>query len=421
MQKRVHTERGDMEKNYDKTQKEPQLVIPYGYMPYNQPEEDEIDLRELWRTLKKRKMTVIATTAIVFAIALAYIFLAKPLYEAKATLEIGKELAKNKDGVLVTKYFNNSRSLKEYLDVKYDTAGKYRDKNTTAYISNVSIPKKGGAASFITVTAIGGNNIDAVNMLKKPIDEIKTKHQAYFDTVVKMKKDAIDNLEHQISYYKNSLLPNLKENLKILQKSLKEINEKISFTTNVELKKIENKIAENNERLQKLQDRIKQKEIEILKKELLPASKMSTASEEDIIGKKIEIASLKSEIDSINNFIIPDLEKQKTRILQEIIPNLEAEKRRLLEEAIPQKKVDIKKLLAITIPQMRMEINQIRTSMEEPYLVMTHIVGKIYTHDDPVKPKKKLVLAVAIVTGLFLGIFLAFFLEFIARNENREQ
>ena len=44
---------------------------------------------------------------------------------------------------------------------------------------------------------------------------------------------------------------------------------------------------------------------------------------------------------------------------------------------------------------------------------MTHVIGSISISEDPIKPKKKLIVVVAFITGLMLSIFLAFFLEFI--------
>ena len=49
----------------------------------------------------------------------------------------------------------------------------------------------------------------------------------------------------------------------------------------------------------------------------------------------------------------------------------------------------------------------------------THIVGEIITNDYPIKPKKKLIVTVAFVTGLILSIFLVFFLEFIGKTEEK--
>ena len=43
----------------------------------------------------------------------------------------------------------------------------------------------------------------------------------------------------------------------------------------------------------------------------------------------------------------------------------------------------------------------------------TQIVGEIMTNDFPTKPKKKLIVAVAFVTGFIISIFLVFFIQFI--------
>ena len=45
----------------------------------------------------------------------------------------------------------------------------------------------------------------------------------------------------------------------------------------------------------------------------------------------------------------------------------------------------------------------------------------VATSDEPVKPKKLLVIAISLISGLFVGIFLAFFLEWFERAEKREK
>ena len=52
-------------------------------------EEDEIDLRELWKTLMKRKMLIAVVTVFITVAAIAYVLLKTPMYEAKALFEIG--------------------------------------------------------------------------------------------------------------------------------------------------------------------------------------------------------------------------------------------------------------------------------------------------------------------------------------------
>ena len=84
---------------------------------------------------------------------------------------------------------------------------------------------------------------------------------------------------------------------------------------------------------------------------------------------------------------------------------------------IPAKEAEIDKITSVTLPGIKRQIQAVKMTMKEPYLVQTHIVNKIYTHDKPIKPKKKLILVVAAITGLILGVFLVFFLEFLAKDD----
>ena len=51
-------------------------------------------------------------------------------------------------------------------------------------------------------------------------------------------------------------------------------------------------------------------------------------------------------------------------------------------------------------------------------IVMSHEIAPVSVGDAPIKPKKKLIVIVAFITGLMLSIFLAFFLEFIKGMKN---
>lgn len=49
------------------------------------------------------------------------------------------------------------------------------------------------------------------------------------------------------------------------------------------------------------------------------------------------------------------------------------------------------------------------------------MIGSINVTLDPIKPKKQLIVAVALISGLILGIFLAFFMEFIQNGKTRRE
>ncbi len=57
--------------------------------------------------------------------------------------------------------------------------------------------------------------------------------------------------------------------------------------------------------------------------------------------------------------------------------------------------------------------NDLELSISPLKMQKAAVIGKIEVLDKPIKPKKKLIVIVAFITGLMLSIFLAFFLEFL--------
>ncbi len=399
-----------MQKKSDTIDKEQQQIMVMPYMPYNSVEEDEIDLRELFGVLKKRKKIIIATSILFVLLALAYIFLAKPIYSAKATIQIGKVLKKNENtGVLMSQYFDNVKNLKQYLDIKYDTSGKYRDKNATGYIKSITIGKRNASRGFLNITAYAHNNKEAIKSIQKPIDDILKQDKAYYDTIIENKKDILERLNQKFIYDKTVILPQLKQDLELLKTvELKKIDDKIKSVNLVNISALKNKIKQNEVEISKKTTAIKS-----MRKEILHVVKKDPAL---ATMASMQIANLENDTANLKTKII-DLESKISILKKETIPNLIAEKRKLLEIIIPAKEAEINKMTSITLPGIQMQIKHTKMTMKEPYLVMTHIVNKIYTHNKPIKPKKRLIFVVALITGLILGIFLAFFLEFLSKEE----
>ena len=59
------------------------------------------------------------------------------------------------------------------------------------------------------------------------------------------------------------------------------------------------------------------------------------------------------------------------------------------------------------------KINDLELQISPHNIQNTKLMGDIITNEYPVKPKKKLIIAVSFVTGFILSIFLVFFMEFI--------
>ncbi len=392
-------------------QKTTEILPSYGYMPYCPPQEDTVDFRELWKILKQHKRTILWTTLFFVSIALLYLLLAHPKYEAKATVAIGKMLIKTSSGTLQEKYFEDAKRIKAMLDVEYDTAGKYRDKNTTAYIDSITIPRK--TKGLLVITALGESNLVATNMLHSPVNELVQRGELYLKSILDVKRNKLKTIESNIAYLKNVRLIQLKKQLQLVHTvDLKKIDEKISTIQTVDIPTITHKIDVITSEIQK-----KRQTIDRLTKQILPAAKKDPA-----LGTmaSIQLANLQNDIERLVQRLL-DLQKKKETLQKLTIPDLKKQKTAILEQKIPKIQAQIQHLANIEIPKLRTQIEDLKTSMAPPYLVSTHLVGEIRIHDKPVKPQKALILVVSLVTGLMFGVFFAFFREYLQKEETQSQ
>jgi len=77
---------------------------------------------------------------------------------------------------------------------------------------------------------------------------------------------------------------------------------------------------------------------------------------------------------------------------------------------------DLKKYIS----ELKAKEQELELSITPFMIKPTHIVGEIETLENPIKPKKKLIVIVAFISGLMLSVFLAFFLEFIGNIRKDE-
>lgn len=67
------------------------------------------------------------------------------------------------------------------------------------------------------------------------------------------------------------------------------------------------------------------------------------------------------------------------------------------------------------ISELKTKEQKLKLSITPFRIKPTQIVGEIETLNQPIQPKKRLIVIIAFITGLMISVFLAFFLEFISR------
>ena len=334
-----------------------------------------IDLRELFDILKRRKKLIWSITTLITLLALVYALIATPWYQVNATLEIGKYID-NKTGEAM--YLENGAGVSERLNIQYVDIYKHVNGRDTK-ITSIKSSKKN--SQFIAITAIGKDNKQVVSEVQKMIDILQNKHQKIIDEIIAKKQSKLDGIDRAVFQIKFLKIPG--------------IDEKINYIKTVELPFVDKKIIsiESN-----LKNSMEQKD---------EAIKNLTS-----LNDQVSLAALR----------MAHIQTQEYRISENEIKliNLNTKKQQLLSTTLPTLARDMKRLQKIDLVALQERYKLTALSMQSHNYHNTKVIGNIISQDTPVKPKKKLIVVVAFITGLMLSIFLAFFLAFIGGMKKEE-
>ena len=354
-------------------------------------EEDEIDLKELWQIIVKNKRFILIFTSIVTILAIVWSFTRTPIYEVKSNLQIGfigKELIENPNTLVkITRIVFNVNDKPEL------------QKEFISKVTDIALDKK--IKKFIEIKTQAISNDEALKLNKKVVtyiqDKYKNKIEHYINdnnNNIKNIKDKIKNLENletknlqrQIYILKNQKIINIDKKIKFYKTKISTLTKEIKFYTQKlqEYTTIIKKIYKNQNNLDSASTII---------------VSLQTANYQNLIlDSQNKIEDLKLEIQSIKTDKIPNLQKEKENIQNDTIRKLEYK----LKVELPHKKQKLLEQIA------QYEYQNSKQNVQNSKVVGDYIIKKY-----PVKPKKKLIVIVAFVTGLILSIFLVFFLEFI--------
>jgi len=311
-------------------------------MNNNYIEEDEIDLRELFKTIWDSKVLIITLTTIITLLAGVYAFTKTPIYEAKALIEIGNYKLDNNNNNNNKVLLSNPTELSQKLNVIFiDTFKNIKDKDSA--IVSISVPKK--SKSMLAVKSEGISNELAIKEISTLLLSIQKKDQQILDDVKFRRELEIKNI--------NSKIDNIK-------------NEEVNF--------INDKITLQKKRL----DNYK-KQLVAINRNINKTNNKNPALSALLIMQQRDLSSSIFNIDTN----ILELNKQKTTLVTTKINSL-IEKR-----------------------------NLIKSMLFSYNYKNSQVIGTILTNDYASKPKKKLIVVVAFITGFILSIFLVFFLSFI--------
>ncbi|WP_418180379.1 Wzz/FepE/Etk N-terminal domain-containing protein [Aliarcobacter lanthieri] len=224
-----------------------------------QIQEDEIDLKELFKTIWNKKIFIVIFTSIITVLSIIYVSLKTPIYEVTALVEIGSYKIESNQKV----YIDNADDLSKKLSTIFiDLKKNIIDKDFV--ITKISSVK--GMKNFIEISSESISNANAIEGINEVIEYIRGEHSKLLDDIKEknqfdlknissyiknIEDDKLINIYKKIDLYNQNIL-NLEEQMISVEETLKNINKldpSISALKLMEKRDISNAIIENKSNL----------------------------------------------------------------------------------------------------------------------------------------------------------------------------
>ena len=305
--------------------------------------EEEIDLRDLFKTIWDRRIFILVFTAVLTILAIVYVIIKTPIYEAKALVEIGNYKSYQDGKAEQTIILDDANELSKKLSMIFIDLKK-NDKNKEFEITKIATSK--GMKNFIEISSESTSNDLATKGLNEIITYTQNIHSKLLKDVKEKNDLEIKNIDFLISNIQNDKIVNIEKKIDLYNKNIINLEEQMKSVT------------------------------ETLKN-------MNTLDYSITALKLMEKRDISNEI-IVNKSKLYDFIEQKENITN----------------------IDLNKLL---------ERKKLLETLSLPHnFKNTEVVGNILTDDNPIKPKKTLVVVVAFVTGFILAIFMVFIMQFVS-------
>ncbi len=411
-------------------------VTPYGYPP----EEDEIDLADLFAVLYRRKKLIAAVTVLFVLLAFGASQMMPIKYKAETMVEIGQipldgkyEKIENSEAVK-----NRVSSLAKLVALEMLTETE-NETNTLGFSIKddleVEMPKEGNIATIELV--VGEKNSEkGLAFLASLNEKLAKDYKLIFNQYENEILSAINNAKIEISKIE-SKIENATKSIAFTEEQygalMKAKQARIS-----ELEKALNNIREIKEVLRKEVENLQQeketlssriKEAENRYAELLGVGSEKGGNSSEMMLFLRQEADYLSQMRERQLVQIPQTIRQLENELKELdekTTTIELEKATETEALLGLRQELNNKIEEIQqqILDLEGEKEKINVSIKQDEhkldsMIKTNVFVKPRLSNNPVSPNVKLIVALGLVGGLFLAVFLAFMAEFWSRNKQK--
>ncbi|QOY52707.1 Wzz/FepE/Etk N-terminal domain-containing protein [Candidatus Sulfurimonas baltica] len=196
-------------------------------------EEDEIDLRELFRTLMKNRIKIVLITFFITIGAVIYAYMLPEVYEVKSNIQIGQ---------INQELITEPETLVKTLNLVFNVEDKISAKEKfTSEVFSIDTNKK--LKNFIEIITKAISNEEALKKNKEVVTYIEDLYQPKIEQYIINTKNSITDAQRDISNIENFEIKNIQRQIELLKtQRIVEIDAKIAKLMNQDIKKLEQQI-----------------------------------------------------------------------------------------------------------------------------------------------------------------------------------
>ncbi|MDA3062013.1 MULTISPECIES: Wzz/FepE/Etk N-terminal domain-containing protein [unclassified Campylobacter] len=343
---------------------------------------DEIDIFELLGKIYKGKFIVLGVTLACFLLGVLYCLIATPWYSAKARISVPyyKNLEENKKELLVEADMIINKIQSKYID-----ALKGQPKES-AFVKKVTPAGQSGTKNnlndFFDIEVFGKSNDEAIALINKIVKEEQNIYKneiglqrKNLQNEISIAKDNIANLTNQVKQYDTILIPDKDKEIENLKNVvIAKLQEDYKNLVEVVIPNLENDIKN-------IEDEIKS----------------GATGGNLLINLKEQLVDLREQYTTTTTTTKRQIESDLHDI--EFVKIAEAQRQK---EELVSESSDLNSI--ITETRNKMEI--LNGALSPLHLSNVEIKDDfIVINENPAKPKKLLIVAIATFLGGVLGIF----------------
>ncbi len=191
--------------------------------------EDEIDLKELFLIIWKRKIFIISFSLLITIISVVYVYTKTPIYEVKSIIEMG---------FLENKVIDDPSMIEQKLNILFSLEDKNKSNDFEKGVIT-SIKKDKDVKNFIEVKTEATSNEIALAKNKEVLDVAKQLYSNKIEQYKTLSNNDIMNIQREIDYVNNIEIKNLLAQISILkEQEIFKINREIENLRNQDIKNI---------------------------------------------------------------------------------------------------------------------------------------------------------------------------------------